>query len=345
MDNPAIMENPDQPVQVATAGEALIDLIAHADRRYEACLGGAVYNLTRALARQDVGVAYLNPFSSDRFGRALAGQLVADGAHLAQPQAVAPVTSLAVVSLTEAGHPDYAFYREGVADRAVSAGQLIEVCAALPALRVVCTGALALAASDAPIYLPWLQAQRQSGAVIIVDANLRPSVMPDLRAYRANVQAAMALADVIKVSDEDLGHLGIEGADALVQAETLLHATRAAALLLTLGEQGACLLVRHGLAWRARESAPVEVMDTVGAGDCFLAGFVAALLRRPGGLGGADAAGDLRLSLTDAASARELLSSALASATLCVMRQGCVPPTRTEVAAWRQRAPCLFESA
>ena len=68
------MVNPDS-VQIATAGEALIDLIGRSDGLYDPCLGGAVYNLTRALARQGVGTLYLNPLSSDRFGRALAQML------------------------------------------------------------------------------------------------------------------------------------------------------------------------------------------------------------------------------------------------------------------------------
>ena len=66
-------------IQVATAGEALIDLIAHTDGRFEPCLGGAVYNLTRALARQGVATLYLNPLSKDRFGRQLAAGLHQDG--------------------------------------------------------------------------------------------------------------------------------------------------------------------------------------------------------------------------------------------------------------------------
>ena len=62
-------------IQVAIAGEALIDLIRRPDGSYLPCLGGALYNLCRALARQGVGTQYLNPLSRDRFGRELAAQL------------------------------------------------------------------------------------------------------------------------------------------------------------------------------------------------------------------------------------------------------------------------------
>jgi len=98
--------------------------------------------VSRAISRQGVSTTYLNPFASDRFGRALAGQIQADGVRLAHPQPVAQATSLAVVSLNEQGHPDYAFYREGVADRQVSAEGLNADCAALPDLQCVCTGGL-----------------------------------------------------------------------------------------------------------------------------------------------------------------------------------------------------------
>ena len=70
------------PIHAAIAGEALIDLIRRPDGSYLPCLGGALYNLCRALARQGVGTQYLNPLSRDRFGRELAAQLVADGVVL-----------------------------------------------------------------------------------------------------------------------------------------------------------------------------------------------------------------------------------------------------------------------
>ena len=322
-------------IQLATAGEALIDLIGQPDGRFEPCLGGAVFNLTRALARQDIGTLYLNPLSADRFGRQLAQALVDDGVSLACPEPVPQSTSLAVVALTETGHPDYAFYREQVADRAVDAEGLIRACAAQGALRVVCTGALALAAADATSYLPWLHAQRVAGRLVVVDANLRPSVMPDLAAYRRNVLEALHTADIIKVSDEDLAYLDTPGDGPLARAQHLLAESSAQLLVLTLGGEGACLLARDGRVWRGRESQPVPVVDTVGAGDCFLAGLLSALLRS-----GRGSTHDLR-ALDDVA-CRHLLSHALASASLCVMQSGCVPPDWAQVCERVRQVPARF---
>lgn len=338
MDYPEIMENPGKLVQVATAGEALIDLIVQPDGRYEPCPGGAVFNLTRALARQGVNTLYLNPLSRDRFGRQLAAALAGDGVRLACPQPVAQSTSLAVVGLDDAGHPDYVFYRQEVADRAVTADSLIQSCQRVPALEMVYTGALALAPEDAGRYLPWLRAQHQAGSVVVVDANLRPSVMPDLQDYRRNVHAALQHADVVKVSDEDLENLEIPGADVFVRAQHLLEASGAGLLVLTLGPHGACLLARDGRQWRARESRPLAVVDTVGAGDCFLAGFMAALLARKTGASGTGAL----LTLPDDVG-RNLLAHAVASASLCVMQRGCVPPTGAEVQARIEQATCVFD--
>ena len=145
-------------MRVAIAGEALIDLISESDGRFNPCLGGAVYNLARALARQGLGTLYLNPFSSDQLGQALKRQMVDDGVGLAHPSPIQAATSLAVVNLNPNGHPSYAFYREGVADRQVSSAQLNADCAQhASTLKLDCTGALALDARDQHIYLPWLQ--------------------------------------------------------------------------------------------------------------------------------------------------------------------------------------------
>lgn len=324
-------------LRVATAGEALIDLIQSEDGRFEPCIGGAVYNLTRALARQGVETLYLNPLSKDRFGRELAAGLRHDGVLLAVPDPVYQVTSLAVVGVGPEGHPNYAFYREGVADRAITATQMTTACAQADALSLVCTGALALSPDDADLYLPWLASQREAGRTVVIDANLRPSVMPDLDLYRRHVMAALQYADVIKASDEDLEHLDLPGANAIQKAMHLLETSRANLVALTRGSAGASLLTRHGQIVHARETGRVDVVDTVGAGDCFLAGLVAAMLEN-------NLSATWGVDLVPAAQVQDLLGSAIASASLCVMRRGCVPPYREEVKARKVMFPCQFST-
>ncbi|WP_310611818.1 PfkB family carbohydrate kinase [Limnohabitans sp.] len=331
------MTNP-VPMRVAIAGEALIDLISETDGRFNPCLGGAVYNLARALARQDMGTLYLNPFSSDKLGQALMQQMVNDGVVLSQPEAIQAVTSLAVVHLNSNGHPSYAFYRDGVADRQVSTAQMNADCSAhAQTLELICTGALALDARDQSVYLPWLMTQKQAGKCMVVDANLRPSVMPDLQTYRKCVHQYLNVADIIKVSDEDLVALEVPGKSPLEKAQHLLNNTHVKLMALTLGADGAWLLSRTEHIYFGKESGMLNIVDTVGAGDSFLAGLLAAL----GSLKTPDLPlNDLLNSLNDQ-QAYTCLHHAISSASLCVQARGCVPPTWQQAAEWAAAHPLI----
>jgi fructokinase len=321
------MENPESAVRVATAGEALIDLVRASDGSFQPCAGGAVYNFSRALAAQGVVTAYLNPLSGDGFGRQLARNLREAGVALAGGAAVREPTSLAIVDVDAQGQPAYSFYREGVADRAVDAATLMAECDLLPQLQAVCTGCLALVADDSDRYLPWLRASRARGRLVVVDANLRPDATSDIRAYRANVRAALALADVIKVSDEDVIALTPGTSDPLAAAREFFSLGPAQCVAFTRGSRGAVLLSRDGREWHAEDRAKLRIVDTVGAGDCFLAGLVAGLL----GLAPDERPWPGR-ELPDTL-ARRALVRAVASASHCVQQRGCVPPRRAELEA------------
>ena len=96
--------------QIFCAGEALIDLVAQPNGRLIPCIGGAAYNLSRALSLQGAPTAYLNPISSDHFGQSLRDGLTAAGTQILETEPVPQPTSLAIVNLDETGQPNYSFY-------------------------------------------------------------------------------------------------------------------------------------------------------------------------------------------------------------------------------------------
>lgn len=306
---------------VVTYGEALVDLIEQHDGRFAAVLGGAVCNFTLATARQGMAATYLNPLSSDSFGQRFVRHLTQAGIRLASPQRSALPTSLAVVTLDADKVPSYAFHRASVADRDISPEQ---ACAALPTHPgLFHTGGLALVPDDIDATLHIAAAAVRAGALLSIDANMRPLAAPDLALYAAGVRRALAAAHLIKVSEEDLMYLGCGGTDPVGAAGTLFDGTAAQLIALTLGEHGAVLLSR-ATSVALPIPAGVAVVDTVGAGDCFHAGLVASLAQA-GALSPAALAGLERSEMERA------LRYAIATASINVMREGCNPPLREEV--------------
>jgi fructokinase len=320
-------------------GEALIDLIVSPYSRTslradsQACLGGSVFNFCIASARQGVPTAYLNPLSHDSFGAQFRQLLLTEGVALASPAPSALPTSIAVVQLDSAGKASYAFHREAVADRSLSAAQAI---AALPAdTQVLHTGCLMLVPQDWPTTRALLKAATAQGACISVDANLRTVVCPDLLPYRASVLAACAMAHVVKVSDDDLVALGMDAAlvanDPVEAARSVLaRATNGqpspALIALTLGAAGAWLVTPTAQYFQATPQG-IAVADTVGAGDSFFAALLA-FLQRQGVLSPQGLAAGLQTSVLQAA-----LAHAVAAATINVTRVGCNPATWAETVA------------
>ena len=311
-DRPA--PNPNR-CDVVVAGEALIDLIQRPDGSLLPHLGGSPWNLARALGRLGCAVSYLNPLSTDDFGNQLLAALqdsrvVCKGGRSRLP------TSLAVVKVDAKGHPDYAFYREGVADRDLVPADLLAQWPEGAALFHV--GSLAVMPPDGHAWLTTLSSLVARGVSTSIDINMRPRVASDAAAYARLSRQILALGRVVKVSDEDLQALELPG-DPLAQARALLNDVTQV-VVLTLGAHGAWGLTRAGE--RFQTPASVSVVDTVGAGDCFYAGFLAHLIEQ----GAFGAAG---------APAPDLVAEALAwgnrVTAINLQRAGCQPPWRDEL--------------
>lgn len=312
---------------IGTIGEALVDMIEQPDGRFKACLGGSVFNFSLALARQEIPVAYLSPLSRDRFGDRFRAKLVDSGvARGAWAYSQYP-TSLAMVSLDANGSPSYMFYRDGVADRDASAAELR---ARLPeSMELMHTGGLALV-DDAEKMLEVMLAAKQQGATLSVDANLRPIAARDQKKYLEDVRRALRVAHLVKVSDEDLTILGLGDLDLPQLSDVLFRDSVTELIAVTLGARGAALVTRECI---VQQDAPagIEVVDTVGAGDCFHAGLIAYLTRSHR----IQSAENLRRS--DRTFLESALRHAIACATINVSRAGCEPPTWQEAREFQAR--------
>ncbi len=305
--------------EIVVLGEALMDCIAQPDGQLRPLMGGSPYNMARAAALRGAQVAYLNPLSVDRFGQGLAALLQKDGVALIGGQSRQP-TSLAVVQLTN-GQPSYGFYREGIADRDYAVqGVLNELSKRAPG--ILHTGSLLLIPPEHEKVLAILDGARAMGWTISVDVNLRPVVAPDLPSYVQAVEQVMLRAHWLKASDEDLETLGY-GHAILARAPELsrqLHAKGIERLALTFGGDGAWLDM-EGV--QAQSPVPhVQVIDTVGAGDTFWGNCLA----------------DWAMDDSPAAPrVAQTLRLAMAAAAINCSRQGCQPPTATEIAALRSQ--------
>ncbi|MEL7211452.1 MAG: carbohydrate kinase [Pseudomonadota bacterium] len=307
---------------IAVGGENLIDFVQAAGEglpSYIANPGGSPYNCAIALARQGVETGYMTPVSTDALGGLLTGRLEADGVTLLAERSEKP-TSLAVVSL-EDGIPTYAFHRSGTAERQVDAEMLERITP--DAMEVFHVGGLAVAdGADADAWQAYFSVCAARGICTSLDPNVRASLISDRDAYMARMEWLLADARVLKLSDEDLLWMYPE-AELDAAIEVLRGKTQAALVVVTLGPEGAIGFAGgHRVAIPA---APVEpLIDTVGAGDTFMATLLAQIARD--GMLSAEALGEM----SDEA-LESLLSKASKAAAINCTRSGCNPPYLSEL--------------
>jgi fructokinase len=258
---------------ILVGGEALIDFIpARSEDGAPAYLprpGGSPYNVAVALGRLGVPTAFAGGISTDFFGDQLVENLRASGVRTDCAMRLDRPSTLAFASLGRP-EPAYAFYDAGAADRH---WQLTEEMPG-PEIRAVHAGSLALAREPAAgAYEALIQRAHLRGLAVSLDPNIRAERIADNPAHRSRLERLAAAADIVKLSLADLAWMA-PGAPADEYAAALLR-RGPSLVVITAGAAGASA---YGRAARAhRPAVPVQVIDTVGAGDSFMAGLLAGL--------------------------------------------------------------------
>ena len=250
---------------IVVAGEALVDLVIGLDGTVSVALGGAPFNTARTCGRLGATVGFMGAVSDDRFGTLIAAQLADDHVSTELLQRVSVPTTLAAAELDAQGAATYRFYTEATSAPALQPAKLPAATATL------FTGGLGLILEPMADTVTGLVETAGDDVMVVVDLNCRPDVIRDRDTYLARIDAVLARADVVKVSDDDLAYLS--PGEAPIDAARRFLTGGPRVVLLTAGGSHVTVFTPHDERL-AIPVASVDVVDTIGAGDAFAGGFM-----------------------------------------------------------------------
>ncbi|RUU50450.1 carbohydrate kinase [Mesorhizobium sp. M2C.T.Ca.TU.002.02.1.1] len=306
---------------ILCCGEALIDMLPRTTTEGEAAfapyVGGAVFNSAVALGRLGAPAGFFSGLSSDLFGGQLREALGASKVSSTYAHTSPKPTTLAFVRLTN-GQATYTFYDENTAGRMLTIEDLPKLGAEIEAMLF---GAISLISEPAGSAYEEFMRREHEARVMMLDPNIRPNFIPDKAKHLRRIREMMAMADIVKLSDEDLKWFDEAGSHEDVVRNWLDRGPKF--IVVTHGGEGAVGYSKtHKVTVMPRK---VKVVDTVGAGDTFNAGILASLHEQ--GLLTKAAIGSLS---EDAI--RKALELGAKAAAVTVSRAGANPPWRHEIA-------------
>lgn len=304
-------------MRFVVCGEALIDLmpeeqISPAESRWIARSGGGPFNTAAALAKLGQDTHFLGRLSTDAFGRQLRSHLETADVELDLAVSTDDATSVAVVSLDEEGKASYFFHFDKTSNFNWQRDEFPTL-AADDWLHFGSIGSVI-----APGAQRILEFVRGTEAAISFDINVRPTTLPDRAQYFGLVSDLMTAVGrnqgIVKASDEDIAWLVDDDSDPLAYAGAWAEEYGLAMFIVTLGPDGAVAVKPDGRVIRV-PGRSVGVVDTVGAGDTFMAGFLSSYAADPDNVAAA-------------------LDRGTAAAAIVCTRKGAQPPTAAEVDAF-----------
>jgi fructokinase len=294
----------------------LIDLVDSGDQRtFTAHLSGSPLNVAVGLARLGQPTQFLARFSQDTFGRRLRDFAERNGVGLTGAVDAPQPSTLAVVNLDEHRKAHYDFYLDGSVDWQWRPDELV-----VPdGTAILHAGSLTSWTPPGAEHVVATLRRTRPAALVSYDPNVRPALLGTPARARPLIEAAVATADLVKASDDDIAWLypGDRPGDTARRWLGL----GATAVVITRGASGA-VGFRRGADPLERPVRPVQLVDTIGAGDAFTSGLLDALAR-------AGVRDPASLAAVDLGAA---LDEAILVAALTCERAGADPPTAAEIA-------------
>jgi len=269
---------------VIALGELLIDFVPTVSGvtlieapAFKKAPGGAPANVAAGLAKLGVPAGFMGKVGDDPFGHFLAQMLAEAGVDTAALRFSSEArTALAFVSLRADGEREFSFYRHPSADMLYRPDEVDT--AYIRMAKVLHYGSISLIGEPSrSATLLAVETARSAGLLVSYDPNLRLSLWPNAEAAREGMMLGWPLAQVIKVSAEELAFLS--GTDDLQAGARRVWHPDLRLLIVTLGKEG-CAYVTPQFSGRVASYA-VKQVDTTGAGDGFVAGLLKGLVEHP----------------------------------------------------------------
>lgn len=265
-------------MDITAVGEVLIDLTQNGVNeqgipQFAANPGGAPANLAVAASRLGAKTAFVGKVGRDSFGDQLRTCLQDNNVDVSA-MCVDPVqhTTLAVVTVDPTGERHFSFYRDPSADVSLTSEEIpLDMLKNTKYLHFGSVSLTADPARTATLYAA--KKARELGATVSYDPNYRASLWPDEATAIARMKEALPLADVLKVSDEELPLL--TGTTDLEEGTSILAAQGISLVLVTMGPDGAFYRFQGKTGHVA--GVPCKVGDTNGAGDTFFGAVLSQL--------------------------------------------------------------------
>ena len=314
---------------IVVIGEALIDLISKESGKYQAVVGGANANVALALAVRGEKQAFLGRISSDGFGQQIRNHLSNHGVNLNHSVFAKEQTTLAVATIDSAGVASYSFYTNQTADWGWTKEELPSI-SKLNELGVqaIQYGCLTMAMEPGnKVIEQWLSEIYQTQSITLShDLNIRPALGFDRESELARVEKLNRISHIIKASDADVEWLyDLPTGSNLDEIAEKWSVGKL--VVITRGAEGVSIYRDENRLDVA--GFPVNLVDTVGAGDTYIATLLSELMSA-GSLGAGPSEKISQLTETQLI---EFSKTANAAAAIVCERTGCQPPTKPEILA------------